>query len=84
MEQEYNMSQAALRYEEKARETAAQQRASTAGEPSDGPARPMAYKSPYEEIQYDVPKKRQGNAAANRMLGDGGRGETMPAFAHVS
>ena len=78
------MSQAALRYEEKARETAAaNQRAQTAGE-SNGAARPVAYKSPYEEIQYDMPKKRQGNAAANRMLGDGGRGETMPAFAHVS
>ena len=83
-QQEFSHSQAALRYEERARQEAdVAGRARSAGTSQPAGARPMVYKSPYEEIQYDsLPKKRTGHGAA--LLGPGGRGETVPAFAHIS
>jgi len=87
-QQEFSHSQAALRYEEKAREmTGSVGRSRTADSAAGGGgggSRPAVYRSPYEEIQYEtVPIKSRGGQA-DRMLGPGGRAETMPAFAHVS
>lgn len=46
-----------------------------------GGAAQSRFKSPYEEIQYDAPKRKARQR--NDMLGAGGRAETVPAFAHV-